>query len=404
MWAASVRQLQRGSDLWRAVALRRCNVRGTCAPLHILQRGRAVSTAYQSMEEAQEMLTLAQRHISDELLQQVERHQECFDMPKAPSRSGSEGAMVAMELFERLRRNPFEPPVSAERAEDMVIAMEGELQALKSPVLDVSLPQVGDDRRLVVVGDLHGQLQDILHVFEEHGPPSEEVAYVFNGDIVDRGRYAVEIWLLVIAFKLSHPQSVFVLRGNHENDQMISRPFKMGGGFSEECLGKYNHSLLAAFQRMFKLLPLFAVIEKEIFVVHGGLFRDPSVNLEMLRELPKVHWQRNYPNPLNKEEMEQGKAWTEQEEILFDALWADPHHGIGSKRSERGRVAVMFGEDVTERFLDDAVLRCVWWRNGVTRVEYNFGDLGITGGPGFRHPIHLCESGQGRLFRALERY
>lgn len=293
------------------------------------------------------MLTLAQRHISDELLQQVERHQECFDMPKAPSRSGSEGAMVAMELFERLRRNPFEPPVSAERAEDMVIAMEGELQALKSPVLDVSLPQVGDDRRLVVVGDLHGQLQDILHVFEEHGPPSEEVAYVFNGDIVDRGRYAVEIWLLVIAFKLSHPQSVFVLRGNHENDQMISRPFKMGGGFSEECLGKYNHSLLAAFQRMFKLLPLFAVIEKEIFVVHGGLFRNPSVNLEMLRELPKVHWQRNYPNPLNKEEMEQGKAWTEQEEILFDALWADPHHGIGSKR---------FGEDVTERFLDDAKL------------------------------------------------
>eukprot|EP00435_Cladocopium_sp_Y103_P075998 s2_g72.t1 len=140
--------------------------------------GRAVSTAYQSMEEAQEMLTLAQRHISDELLQQVERHQEYFDMPKAPSRSGSEGAMVAMELFERLRR------MSAERAEDMVVAMEGELQALKSSVLDVSLPQVGDDRRLVLVGDLHGQLQDILHIFEEHGPPSEEVAYVFNGDIV----------------------------------------------------------------------------------------------------------------------------------------------------------------------------------------------------------------------------
>eukprot|EP00435_Cladocopium_sp_Y103_P075944 s2_g70.t1 len=130
----------------------------------------------------------------------------------------------------------------------------------------------------------------------------------------------------------------------------------LGAEVLKECLGKYNHSLLAAFQRMFKLLPLFAVIEKEIFVVHGGLFRNHSVNLEMLRELPKVHWQRNYPNPLNKEEMEQGKAWTEEEEILFDALWADPHHGIGSKRSERGRVAVMFGEDVTERFLDDAKL------------------------------------------------
>jgi len=308
------------------------------------------------MEEAQEMLTLAQRHISDELLQQVERHQGCFDMVKAPSRSGSEGAMAAMELFHRLQRNPWEPPVSAERAEDMVTAMEEELQVLQSPVVDVSLPQEGTDRRLVLVGDLHGQLQDVLHIFEEHGLPSDEVAYVFNGDIVDRGHYAVEIWLLVIAFKLSHPQNVFVLRGNHENDQMISRPFKMGGGFSEECLGKYNHSLLAAFQRMFKLLPLFAVIEKEIFVVHGGLFRNPSVNLEMLRQLPKEHWQRNYPNPLTKEELESGKVWTENEEIIFDALWADPHHGLGSKRSERGKVAVMFGEDITQKFLEDANL------------------------------------------------
>lgn len=41
-----------------------------------------------------------------------------------------------------------------------------------------------------------------------------------------------------------------MLRGNHENDQMIARPFKMGGGFTEECLSKYNHRVLAAFQRM----------------------------------------------------------------------------------------------------------------------------------------------------------
>lgn len=301
------------------------------------------------------MLTLTQRHISEELLQQVERHQECFDMPKAPRRSGSEGAIESKELLERLQRNPFEPPVSAERAEDMVVAMETELQALHSPVLDIHLPEAGEGR-LVVVGDLHGQLQDVLHIFEEHGPPSEEVAYVFNGDIVDRGRHAVEIWLLLIAFKMSHPQSVFVLRGNHENDQMIQRPFKMGGGFAEECLGKYNHSLLSAFQRMFKLLPIFAVIEKEIFLVHGGLFRNPSVNLQMLRQMPQAHWQRNYPNPLPKEEQEKGYMWTEEEEILFDALWADPHYGLGSRRSERGKVAVMFGEDITHRFLDDAKL------------------------------------------------
>eukprot|EP00913_Durusdinium_trenchii_P016305 g15324.t1 len=295
-----------------------------------------------ALRSPSEMLTLTQRHISEELLQQVERHQECFDMPKAPRRSGSEGAIESKELLERLQRTRLPRRSSCvgdahrcvravRQAEDMVVAMETELQALHSPVLDIHLPEAGEGRLVVV-------------------------AYVFNGDIVDRGRHAVEIWLLLIAFKMSHPQSVFVLRGNHENDQMIQRPFKMGGGFAEECLGKYNHSLLSAFQRMFKLLPIFAVIEKEIFLVHGGLFRNPSVNLQMLRQMPQAHWQRNYPNPLPKEEQEKGYMWTEEEEILFDALWADPHYGLGSRRSERGKVAVMFGEDITHRFLDDAKL------------------------------------------------
>ncbi|CAK9045988.1 Serine/threonine-protein phosphatase 7 inactive homolog [Durusdinium trenchii] len=76
-------------------------------------------------------------------------------------------------------------------AEDMVVAMETELQALHSPVLDIHLPEAGEGR-LVVVGDLHGQLQDVLHIFEEHGPPSEEVAYVFNGDIVGRAGEALQ--------------------------------------------------------------------------------------------------------------------------------------------------------------------------------------------------------------------
>ncbi|OLP81522.1 Serine/threonine-protein phosphatase T [Symbiodinium microadriaticum] len=111
--------------------------------------------------------------------------------------------------------------------------------------------------------------------------------------------------------------------------------------YATECLSKYNHRVLAAFQRMFKLLPLFGVVEQEIFVVHGGLFRSPGVTLESLRTLPEADWQRNYPNPLKKDDMDQGKVWTRNEEILFDALWADPHKGFGSKRSERGRVAVL---------------------------------------------------------------
>lgn len=315
---------------------------------------------FNSLEQAQEALILSQRHVCDQLYHEFEKSWKRFDFPALPGRAASiDGAcsINPLQLLQRLQRNPLEQPVSAARAEGMVHAMELELQALTSPVIDVPLPQEGHDPRLIVIGDVHGQLQDVLHIFSTNGPPSEEVTYLFNGDIVDRGRYAVEIWLLLIAFKLTWPRSVHILRGNHENDQMIGRPFKMGGGFAEECLSKYSQPVLSAFQRLFKLLPLFAVLAEEVFVVHGGLFRSPAVNVETLRKLPEATWRRNYPNPLTIEQTAKGEAWTFEDEIIFDAQWADPHsNGNGSKPSSRGRVAVTFGEDVTHRFLDEAGL------------------------------------------------
>jgi len=41
---------------------------------------------------------------------------------------------------------------------------------------------------------------------------------------------------------------------------------------------------------------------------------------------------------------------------MFDAQWSDPHVGLGSQPSPRGKVAVSFGEDITHRFLDEAGL------------------------------------------------
>lgn len=270
------------------------------------------------------------------------------------------GALDPHLLLEHLRRSPRAAPVTAEVAHRVVSHFQSQLESIESPVIDLRIPKAAaGDGKLVVVGDTHGQLLDVLHMFDTQGPPSESVMYLFNGDIVDRGRYAVEIWMLICAFKRKYPNSVHVLRGNHENEQMVARPLKMGGGFAEDCLAKYSGKLLAAFQRVFKLLPLFAVIDEEIFVVHGGLFRNGSVTLETLRNLPKESWRRNYPNPLTNDQLARGERWTEHEEIIFDAQWADPHFGKGAKQSPRGRVAVTFGEDVTAQFLDEAGLSMV---------------------------------------------
>jgi Calcineurin-like phosphoesterase len=84
-------------------------------------------------------------------------------------------------------------------------------------VVDVQVPDAadGDDAKLTVCGDLHGQLADLLTILRLNGEPRDNHnVYIFNGDFVDRGRHGVEVALLLFAFKLARPNSIFLNRGN----------------------------------------------------------------------------------------------------------------------------------------------------------------------------------------------
>ena len=54
-----------------------------------------------------------------------------------------------------------------------------------------------DSGELVIVGDTHGQLSDVLWILTTQGLPGKDRAYVINGDIADRGDHAVEIFIIV---------------------------------------------------------------------------------------------------------------------------------------------------------------------------------------------------------------
>ncbi len=68
------------------------------------------------------------------------------------------------------------------------------------------------DVRLNIVGDLHGQLPDLIHIIEEAGMPSPTNKYVFNGDFVDRGPHGVEVSVILFAFHAVLPDCVFLNR------------------------------------------------------------------------------------------------------------------------------------------------------------------------------------------------
>jgi hypothetical protein len=67
------------------------------------------------------------------------------------------------------------------------------------------------NRGCTIIGDIHGQFYDLLHVFEKGGSLNE-VTYVFLGDYVDRGAFSCECLILLMALKINHPKQIILLR------------------------------------------------------------------------------------------------------------------------------------------------------------------------------------------------
>jgi len=104
-------------------------------------------------------------------------------------------------------------------------------------------------------------------------------------------------------------------------------------GFFGEVNFKYDTKVSDLFSEVFDRLPLAAVIEKKIFVVHGGISseNDGRVSLETINRIPR------------RQEPSGG--------LMSELLWTDPHSGTGKIPSCRG-MGVNFGSDITENFLN----------------------------------------------------
>jgi hypothetical protein len=132
-----------------------------------------------------------------------------------------------------------------------------------------------------VFGDIHGNLED-LHFFADNiwkmGMDLTAGKFLFLGDYVDRGMNCLECVAYLFGLKILYPHKIDLLRGNHETrdvngweDHYGEKSFlfqckqRFGEAFGEQIWEECNST--------FDRLPLAAVIDHEIFCIHGGLPR-----------------------------------------------------------------------------------------------------------------------------------
>ena len=141
------------------------------------------------------------------------------------------------------------------------------------------------------------------------------------------------------------------MRGNHESRQ-ITQVY----GFYDECLRKYgNASVWKYFTDLFDYLPLTALIENQIFCLHGGL--SPSIDtLDNIRSLDRI---QEVPH----------------EGPMCDLLWSDPDDRCGWGISPRG-AGYTFGQDISEAFNHNNNLTKVARAHQLVMEGYNWSQDG----------------------------
>ncbi|KAL4074176.1 phosphoprotein phosphatase [Scleroderma citrinum] len=200
-----------------------------------------------------------------------------------------------------------------------------------------------------VIGDVHGQFYDLLHLYSLTGTPKADHYLLMNGDLVDRGSWSMEVILTVFAYKWLYPNRMFINRGNHEAKEM-NRTY----GFEGEAKHKHGEQSYKLFAHVFTTIPLATLVSatkkstnvssktilspdglKQYFIVHGGLFSKDGVTLDDIRKIPRI----------GRQPGQEGLIHLNYPQLL----WTDPQEAPGRGPSKRG-VGLSFGPDVTKKW------------------------------------------------------
>ncbi|MDW0121564.1 MAG: metallophosphoesterase family protein [Nitrososphaeraceae archaeon] len=201
------------------------------------------------------------------------------------------------------------------------------------------LVEVHDLENLVIISDLHGDSKSLFRVLSEINYEqflSRELnKLVFLGDYIDRGSDSLGIMYSVCYLKNTYPDSVILMRGNHEAPAEFpfsphNFPYEIEDRFGNRWREIYKEIL-----SMFRLMTLATVVRRKLLLVHGGL---PTKEAEAA----------NFRESIAFAQERQVRS-----SVLEEILWNDPRQIDENREQERSRRGLVryFGTSVTRTWL-----------------------------------------------------
>ena len=184
-----------------------------------------------------------------------------------------------------------------------------------------------------IIGDIHGDLESLVHILNDGGfferSKKEETMLIFLGDYGDRGQYSAEVYYIVLKLKQQFPESIVLMRGNHEGpEDLLPHPHDMPSQFRQR-FGKEGEAAYLCIRKLFNQLYSAVLVENSFILIHGGFPTDAR----SIDDFAYAH--EKHP----------------KETFLEEMLWNDPEENIdGVVASPRG-AGKLFGNDVTTAFL-----------------------------------------------------
>ena len=206
--------------------------------------------------------------------------------------------------------------------------------------------------KVVIVGDIHGQLYDLIAMIRKLEARREDDKILFLGDYVDRGNYGPEVVAYLYCLKIKRPNDIFLLRGNHE-----SRDMAESFNFRQQCLMLYDEEIYEQCMETFDCLPVAAHVNGMYLTMHGGI----SPRLTSTHVINQFERRMEPPD----------------ETLLADLLWADPvkdkkADSVGFATNRERGISFYFGKAPLQHLLERESLRAIVRAHQVKDTGYKF--------------------------------